>query len=425
MRAIVHEALTRGFPSVEANSENPSVVATMQQIVTRRSAFEALMYSQFVRDVYYGNNLLCTRRQGRLRLEYHVRVIESVRHGLINSQDECGDETITMVLSLALQEQVGVVEDQTKKQGGLRAPKQGPLQLLRMLDVYGAQRIADTTPHITALLKMAEIRGGVAGLGTGGLGHQISNIELIEASRDLRRPCVEFVTFLDRSDILLSLQSYQPVDHRLASLARGFSALDQFDNVDLGDRSNLRELLHQLALYTCGVDSFLLDGKPQNRALAYLGEQRNLVHHNLLMALPETNLATSSWRSNDRAVHAVLHLAAVIYSFLCVFPMDAAPFGLLQQHIWHLLQCRDLTVEWANTPELYIWTLFMAAIASPDPIGRNKAIRLLRPTILSLHITSWEALKEKLMDFLWMPVTNDEDGKSIWNELHEAPTDLS
>jgi hypothetical protein len=174
MRAIVHEALTRGFPSVEPNSENPSVVTTMRQIVTKRSAFEALMYSQFVRDKYYGSSMSCTRRQRRLRLEYHVRVIESVRHGLIDSQDECGDEIITMVLSLALQEQVGIVEDQTKTQGGLRAPKQGPLQFLRMLDVYGARCTAEATPHIAALLKMAQIRGGASRLSTGGLGHQIS-----------------------------------------------------------------------------------------------------------------------------------------------------------------------------------------------------------------------------------------------------------
>jgi hypothetical protein len=172
--AIVHEALTRGFPSVQANSENPSVIATMQQIVTKRSAFEALMYSQFVRDIYYGNDMSCTRRQRRLCLEYHVRVIKSVRQDLTSSQDKCGDGTITMVLSLALQEQIGIVGDQSKRQDAFRTPKQGPLQFLRMLDVYGAHRTPETTPHIRALLKMAQIRGGVARLGIGGLGHQIS-----------------------------------------------------------------------------------------------------------------------------------------------------------------------------------------------------------------------------------------------------------
>jgi hypothetical protein len=246
------------------------------------------------------------------------------------------------------------------------------------------------------------------------------SIELIEASRDLRRPSVEFVTFLDLSDVLSSLKSYQSVGHRLATLARGFCALDQFDSITVVDRSRLQAILRQLALYTCGVDNFLLGRKPQNESLAYLGEQRNLIHHKLLMSLPESNPTAHSARSNDTAIYAIVHLAAVIYSFLCVFPMGAAPFGLLQQHIWQLLDCRDLTVEWAHAPELYIWTLFMAAIASSDPIDRNKAISLLRPRVLSLHITSWEAMKKKLLDFLWMPATNDEDGRSIWNKIGEA-----
>lgn len=170
----VHSALVRGFPPKRPALENPHVTSIMQLVISRRSAFEALMYSQFVRDIHEAGHSGVTRRQRQLHLEYHVRTIEATKQALTNPREACSDTTMTSVLSLALKEQVVNNENEAQNNDKLHVPRQGPLQTLRMLDIYGGPRNAAQTTHISALLKMAHLRGGVDRLEMVGLGHQIS-----------------------------------------------------------------------------------------------------------------------------------------------------------------------------------------------------------------------------------------------------------
>lgn len=163
-------ALIRGFPSGHDGSDNRHVADIMHLVMQNRHTFEGLMYSQFVRDSHSCPSV--TPRQRRLALEYHVRTLEITKRHVSDANEACSDGTITTTFTLALKEQVGDARFNTT--GRSTGPSQGPLRSLRMLDIYGGWRTAADTPHISGLLRMTELRGGVENLESLGIGHQIS-----------------------------------------------------------------------------------------------------------------------------------------------------------------------------------------------------------------------------------------------------------
>lgn len=245
---------------------------------------------------------------------------------------------------------------------------------------------------------------------------RVYSIELIEASREFRKPRAGFATFFDHPNLMPSLALHKTPDHRLSGLGQGFVILDRFPDVSLEDRMSLRHALLGLILYTLGVDNFLTKAYSPHDNLADLGEQRNFVHHELLSSLPVPDPQAYLDRSQATLVYAITQLAAVVYSFLCVFPLAAAPFDLAARQTLQLLQSRDMKTQWSIAPELHVWILYMVGIAATGSQSRTSVVKDLRSNEVVLRIDTWGEMKMVLMKFLWLPATNDVDGELLWDE---------
>ncbi|ETI23930.1 hypothetical protein G647_05737 [Cladophialophora carrionii CBS 160.54] len=140
-------------------------------------------------------------------------------------------------------------------------------------------------------------------------------------------PCVKGV------DLDGPLSRTRRTDHPLRTLGQGFSILDHFG-------SPLRSLdlqiaLHRLSLYTLAVDDYLV-GRSAAQSLSLLGVERSFAIHSLMgltVAVdPDTDGDGGTPRGgapcddDDDELLDLCHVAALIYSVLCVLPLPAAPF---------------------------------------------------------------------------------------------------
>jgi hypothetical protein len=237
-------------------------------------------------------------------------------------------------------------------------------------------------------------------------------------------PCVKGI------DLDGPLSRTRRTDHPLRRLGQGFAILNNFGSPR---RSlDLQVALHRLSLYTLAVDDYLA-GRSVAHSLSVLGEERTLAMHSLMGLTPGggLDLGTDACPPLPLPGDELLdlcHVAALIYSVLCVLPLPAAPFELLIQRARTLFARHSFAREWAVAPTLMLWIAFMAGIAANDNSNNNNNnsssssrswfVSLIRRGASELEIRSFDALKEHvLLEYLWLPTTNDGDGNDLWDEV--------
>jgi hypothetical protein len=240
--------------------------------------------------------------------------------------------------------------------------------------------------------------------------------DLIVATRTLRRPRLPFLSCLDDIDLDTALSRSLRANHPLRTLGRGFSVLDNFGSPLTA--LDLQIALHRLSLYTLAVDDYLA-ARSSAQSLAMLGEERTFVMYGLMQLAPDLDQPCAP---GDELLE-LCYLAIAIYSLLCIFPIADAPFGRLVQRIKSLLLARDFTKEWSEAPKLMLWMSFMTCIAS---VGQEDGTRTWLVSIIDrclrrLKIDSFNSLKDSvLLEFLWLPTTNDDDGNDLWDEIEAS-----
>ena len=234
------------------------------------------------------------------------------------------------------------------------------------------------------------------------------------ASRDLHRPRLPFLP-LAGVDLNMVLERIMRLDHPLSNIGGGFKVIHTLHVTSDGEsiyRESLSMALHLVGLYTLAVDDYLA-ARVEAQNLAMLGEQRNYVHHSLLRLTP-------SFEEDVAHIHHVLDLcqmAALIYSFLCVFPIPSAPFGRLARRIKTCLSSGRFSREWTQAPRLLMWIVTMATIASVGHPERMWFIAILDRCRREIRLQSVTSFTEVLQEFLWLPSTNDTDAEDLWEEL--------
>lgn len=174
--------------------------------------------------------------------------------------------------------------------------------------------------------------------------------------------------------------------------------------------------LHRLSLYSIAVDDYIA-GRSTAQSLALLGEERNFVQHGIMSLTPVLNEPCSA---GDELLD-ICQLAAVIFSLLCVFPYPAAKFELLVNRIRGIMSGYTFAKEWSEAPDLMLWITYMTAVASVNSEPRIWFIKILDRCLRKLKIDSWDTLKKDvLLEFLWLPVTNDADGSDLWDEIEAS-----
>jgi hypothetical protein len=210
-------------------------------------------------------------------------------------------------------------------------------------------------------------------------------------------------------------------NHPLRKLTRGFDIFPRLATPARSTASSAVWLaLEHLALYTLHIDDYV-ERREVSENLAVIGELRGYVQHRLMGLLG--SVCGCPIESGENDLISLALLAAVIYSFTCVFPLVEAPFARLAKRIRHLYEVleqaamHDGKVIPAQAQEITAWILCMGAIAAsemPDNIWYAAALaRCLRKQ----NIESWPKLRVLLLDFLWLPMTNDGDGMRVWAEV--------
>lgn len=234
-------------------------------------------------------------------------------------------------------------------------------------------------------------------------------MDIVLACQTLRSPRFDFAPY-SGVDIDTSLLLYQRPDHPLGGIGSGFSVLARLSSS--ASSLKLQKTLDYISLYTLGVDDYA-SGAETGLSLHILAEQRNFVQHNIMRQMDLHPRRTPD--DGDRII-LLCHLATIIYSLLCVFPLPGASFKLIVRCMMSHFVSYDFSHELNKAPQLMIWIFYMAGIASIGQLERSWVIARLSLMLDDQKRGTWEEMKRCLGDHLWLPRTNDRDGISLWNE---------
>jgi hypothetical protein len=210
---------------------------------------------------------------------------------------------------------------------------------------------------------------------------------------------------------------YRRVDHPLKSLGSGFSFINKCATTHWGQRLNI--CLDDLALYTLGVDDYVA-GRSMRPGLSTLCDQRNYVQHNLLSLLSSRDIEQPRNTDQQNPFLTVCHFAGLLYSFTAVFPIPAAPFHTLVSRVRQTMATQNFAAQWEEAPRLLLWILYISGIAALGMPDREWFVGTLDRCLRRLRIESWETLREVMLEFLWLPLTNDGDGMDFWEEIEQS-----
>ncbi|KIW81531.1 hypothetical protein Z517_04557 [Fonsecaea pedrosoi CBS 271.37] len=403
----LYETLSQALPA-SSSGENELAAIWVRTIMSDAGILYAYMFSQLMRNKH--KHRLDRIAEHQL-LHAYSETVTYVNTALSNRGTACNDRTLLAVFTLAYH---SMTLDSQPPQDPPRGPAQGPLNSLRLLNLYGGP-LGAVSIHREGLLKMIELRGGIGKFTLPGLGGLLCYADLIFASRTVQRPRLPFSPCVS-VDFESVLRRAWRADHPLHRLGKGFSTLDHFD-------SSLKSLDLQVAVrglsqYTLAVDDYL-QNRPEAPSLAVLEELRCFVMHGMLSLTPDLDEPCAA----GVEVLQACHLAALTYAMLCVFPLPAAPFDLLARHVRLCLSRCTSARAWSDAPHLMLWITVVAGVAATGSGGDTRAwfVGIIDRYRRKLKIDSWTALKEDvLLEFLWLPTTNDGDGIELWDEIESS-----
>ncbi|KIW70546.1 hypothetical protein, variant [Phialophora macrospora] len=421
----LYETLDQVLPA-NAAGPNEAVALWIHKIMSDPGCLSAYLFAQLMRNKY---NLHFHPKAQHQLLRAHAETVTHVNRALSNPSTACNDVTILTVFTLAYH-YLTMDAEVRPAYVTRRAPQQGPLRSLRLLNLYGGP-IEAVSMHREGLFKMIELRGGLDKIILPGLAGLLCYADVIVATRTVQQPRLPFTSCVKGADLDGALSRTRRTNHPLRRLGRGFAILDNFG-------SPLRALdlqiaLHRLSLYTLAVDDYLA-GRSVAQSLSMLGEERTLVMHSLMgltPGVPDLDTDARPLAPGDE-LFDLCHLAALIYSVLCVLPLPAAPLELLVHRTRTLFARHGFAREWAGAPTLMLWSAFMAGMAALGVNDDNNNngndndkswfVGLIRRGARELEIRSFEELKERvLLQYLWFPTTNDGDGSDLWAEVDHVP----
>ena len=170
-------------------------------------------------------------------------------------------------------------------------------------------------------------------------------------------------------------------------------------------------------------------GRSHAPLLGVLADQRNFVQHSLMSMRPvpgDTNQVSSE---DTFLLQEACWTATAIYSLIAVFPISPphAPFVHFAQQLKGYLinTSAHVSRRWQRPPQLVLWMTFMGAIASVAEDEDKHDVRawyisVLERLVHRMDISTWEGLKEVLLNYLWFPNTSDNDGQQLWREINSS-----
>jgi hypothetical protein len=230
----------------------------------------------------------------------------------------------------------------------------------------------------------------------------------------LTKPSLSYIPV--NSDVENFLGGVRRHTHPHCNLGRGFVALHGV--LPQTKLMCLYPVLCSLCNYTLAVDDYV-EGRTEAQSLGVLADERNFVQHCLMSLTPDAETAESQ---QECSLYELCRLAATIYSLIAVFPLPTttAPFAKLALQVKEQISKPNVHLRWNEAPQLMLWIIVMAAIASVDMSERSWFVLILERLINRLKLNSWAQMKEHLEDFMWFGSTSNADGLNLWKEIEDS-----
>ena len=156
------------FPT-NAGMATERVARWIQLITTSPVCFFAHTFAQAMFEtLYQPSNSDRTRRRAAV---YYSKAIQAVKQNMSKAEDACADDNLLAVLALAQHQPVEAFDISVPTSEYW--PKQGPLDSLRLLNIYGGP-VHDVPVHAEAFSRLIMLRGGLEEIRLPGLRAMIS-----------------------------------------------------------------------------------------------------------------------------------------------------------------------------------------------------------------------------------------------------------
>ncbi|KAK4502270.1 hypothetical protein PRZ48_005695 [Zasmidium cellare] len=151
--------------------------------------------------------------------------------------------------------------------------------------------------------------------------------------------------------------------------------------------------------------------------LATLG---NSVQHELLSLLPWQSLSEDDRRGCYLVTYEVCRITAILYSNAVIFPMapNASWLEKLLKQLRLVLETSNVSIWHGDTLQILIWSLFIAGMAAFWTRHRNFFVAHLRSTLKQAGLTSLEAVKAMIREFLWRDDGCGQGATILWDIVH-------
>ncbi|KAJ5681394.1 uncharacterized protein N7477_001334 [Penicillium maclennaniae] len=296
--------------------------------------------------------------------------------------------------------------ENTRRQRHQKTPFNPPFQRLQWIDVYGC--LPPNLIHISGLVQMIKLRGGLENIQFTGLPPTITFSDIFTASVFCTHPGFAFWPLdVSRNGITLQeLLGFGPSD-----IEHGFGRLQ-----DIGITPSMAEAFQAAFTYINIVRASLVNGYDH----PLLVDQRNLTQHTLLSLLPASDILNSFPHPTEATTYEICRLTALIFGVGVIFPIPAqnTPLGNLAKQIQAQLCLPTASAMW-SAPRNRIPPSGIAATDTPE---RPFFVSALAETARRSGLSTWSQIRSTLDMMLWYDMACDEAGQILWLEASTSPT---
>lgn len=125
-------------------------------------------------------------------------------------------------------------------------------------------------------------------------------------------------------------------------------------------------------------------------------------------------------------IYGSCRLAAYLYLYIILreLPTSATMVQMVLRRLKGILESAsaDLLILWSEDQHLFLWILYMGAIASIDGVEREFFVEVLRRAAKHLELKTLDAFTNALKEVLWEPVfcETGPTTRRLWNELQQS-----
>ncbi|KAL4878310.1 hypothetical protein BJY04DRAFT_114061 [Aspergillus karnatakaensis] len=350
-------------------------------------------------------------RQQRMLENVEMETIKMVSREIDNPSRAVCDAMIFSVVCMAHNK----AEDEMTT-GLPTTPFTAPMQRLQWLGVYGSLRT--NMVHISGLVQMVNLRGGLDKIQLPGLASIISFSDLVTSTTFLAHPIFPWTP-------LEAIRKHMTMQELL-----GYSDTDidhyysRFQHVGLP--RIFSEIICAMNIYTGLVDQCMEGQTGYDPCL--LADRRNIIHYTLLClpgatVQPDPNNPFYVPQPHD-IIYETFRLAALVYSVGVILPLPAqsTPLPKLAELLYNTLRISNHPSIWGSSHAqvVLLWILTLGGIAAIDTPHRPWYADMLRRVLDHNEITLYDELQRCLAVIAWHPVACDKPGTDLWADVEKS-----